>query len=225
MEHVEVTTPWSYSHLSTYEHCARQFQWKYVLKKKEEKVSDEILWGNKVDSALAERAKGYALPEAMKPYEYIGQFLDHMRTAGAKLLPKYKFGLTADMKPTTFFGQGVWYRGEFDLVIKGDKSAFVDDYKTGKQRDDNSQLKLYAATGFVLWPETERIVARYRWLASKQTSAMEFKRDAVPVIWQEMMPRIAKMERERDAGGPFKPTPSGLCSWCPVTTCEHWRVR
>lgn len=219
------TTPWSYSHLSTFEHCARQYEWKYVLKKKEKTVSENILWGNKVDAALAERAKGYALPLTLQPYEYVGEFLDKVRAAGAEMLPKFKFGLTKDLAPTTFFGEDVWFRGEFDLVIKGQKQAYLDDYKTGKQRDDPTQLKLYGGVGFRYWPEIESITARFIWLANKQITPMVLKRSQQGIIWQEMLPRIKRMERLRDEGGPFKPSPSGLCSWCPVTTCEHWKEK
>jgi hypothetical protein len=217
-------TPWSFSHLSTFEHCARQYEWKYVLKMKEKEVSENIQWGNKVDTALAERAKGYPLPPAFQPYEYIGTWLDRVRETGAEILPKHKFGIGRDLQPRTFFAKDVWFRGEFDLAIKGDKRVHLDDYKTGKKRDDQSQLKLYAGAAFALWPEVDTVSTRFVWLASKQTTPMIFRRSIQAVIWQEMMPRIRRMELAREKEQ-FPPTPSGLCAWCPHATCEFRKER
>jgi hypothetical protein len=53
---------------------------------------------------------------------------------------------------------------------------------------------------------------------------MIFRRSIQAVIWQEMMPRIRRMELARE-NEKFPPTPSGLCAWCPHATCEFRKER
>lgn len=217
--------PWSYSHLSAFEQCPRKHRHTYVLKDVPYVETEERKWGNQVDAALAARARGVQLPPTMKPYEYIGTFLDGVVAAKAQVLPKFKFGVTKELTPTTFFAKDVWYRGEMDLAVIGSKKAWLRDYKTGKPRNDGTQLALYAGVGFNFWLNVEVIDASFDWLLTKRLSTETYTRASRHLIWADLMPRIVKMERATLDGGDDTPIPSPLCAWCPVHSCEHWRVK
>ena len=89
-------------------------------------------------------------------------------------------------------------------------------HNTGKVKTDGDQLKLFAAATFAQHPHLETVKTGYLWLAADKTTAQDFKKEDVPVIWQEFLPRIQRMEKAQE-DDKWLPNPSGLCkAWCPV---------
>lgn len=97
-------------------------------------------------------------------------------------------------------------------------------HNTGKVKTDGDQLKLFAAATFAQHPYLETVKTGYIWLAHDKVTTQEFKKDDVPGIWQEFLPRIQRMEKAQD-DDKWLPNPSGLCGWCPVgkERCEFWK--
>lgn len=89
-------------------------------------------------------------------------------------------------------------------------------HNTGKVKTDGDQLKLFAAATFAQHPYLDTVKTGYLWLANDKVTTQDFKKEDVPVIWQEFLPRIQRMEAAQEADK-WLPNPSGLCkSWCPV---------
>jgi hypothetical protein len=104
------------------------------------------------------------------------------------------------------------------VVIHGDK-AVVADYKTGK-RKPTEQLDLYANYVFAHHPEINKVTTGFIWLKEKKIDWTPRERSEVPIIWQNFVPRVNKLESayERDR---WPAKTSGLCkAWCPVLSCE-----
>jgi hypothetical protein len=142
--------------------------------------------------------------------------VDRVRATNGKKFTEQKFGLTKAFKPTGFFNGDVWLRGVLDLTIVTPKVGIVSDHKTGKVKTDGDQLKLFAAATFAQHPYLETVKTGYLWLAANKITTQEFRKDDVPVIWQEFIPRIKRMELAQDEDK-WLPNPSGLCkAWCPV---------
>lgn len=214
--------PWSYSSLSAFETCPRRYHLTRIAKLVTEPQTEATLWGQKVHKALEYAVAGTkTLGPNFTQYQPV---VDRVRAASGKKFTEQKFGLTNGFKPTEFFGKDVWFRGVLDLTIVTPKIGIVLDYKTGKVKTDGDQLKLFAAATFAQHPYLETVKTGYLWLANDKTTAQDFKKDDVPVIWQEFLPRIKRMElaQEKDQ---WLPNPSGLCGWCPVgkAHCEFWK--
>jgi hypothetical protein len=212
---------WSYSALTKYENCPRAYQWQYVQRNKEAKTEQQN-WGEAVHKAMEQRAMGVPLPPTMAAYEKYGKRIDVMKATGAHMFVENKWAINRRFEPTGFFDTDVWGRAIADLAFVGDEHAYTFDYKTGKQKLDYDQADIVAAFGFIQWPKVQVIDFHYVWLQTGNTTSQRYERP--DPLWQKISPRITRLETGVQQQQ-FEPRPSGLCAWCPVKTCEHWRPR
>lgn len=213
--------PWSYSSLTNFETCPFQF---YRLRVKKDIVQQETeatVWGTQCHSALEHRVQNKTpLPEWARQWEPLAARFDRFDS----VFVERKYGLTKSFQPTGFFDKDCWYRGVIDLGVSG-RIALLLDWKTGKQKDDHDQLKLFSVTHMAAEPETQACRTGYIWLKNNKITRQDFTREDIPIIWQEFLPRIRRLELAYDADKwPHKP--SGLCrGWCPVKDCPHYRSK
>lgn len=212
---------WSYSGLAAYETCPLRYYLTKVSKQVVEPQSKAMIEGNRVHKSLENAVNGkFPLPTDLS---HVQPVVDMLRLAKGVKHTEMKFGLTADYKPTTFFAKDVWFRGVIDLAIVTEKAAALVDWKTGKVKADEDQLKLFAMAGFSLWPHVEHVHTKYVWLGHKETTSNKFDREDVIAIKEEFEPRVARMD-ESMATNEWPARPSGLCrEWCPVgkKLCAH----
>lgn len=206
--------PWSYSTLQAFETCPRRFYLTRISKQVSEPQHAASMWGNEVHKALEKAVKGEEpLPTRFKEYASI---VTRVRQTPGKKLCEQKFGITASFRPTDFFAKDVWFRGVIDLNVIGTKKAATLDYKTGKIKTDGDQLKLFAAATFTHFPYLEEVTTGYLWLKDDKLTPATFTKDDIPVIWQEFLPRVNRMEQAQK-NDVWMPRPSGLCrEYCPV---------
>jgi len=212
--------PWSYSSLTAFETCPRRFKLTRVTKEVIEHQTEATLHGNEVHKALEKHLKGEAhLPPK---YESYLALVDKVKAAPGHKLVEFKFALTQNFKPTTFFAKDAWVRGVIDFGVLSEKTGVVLDWKTGKPKDDHDQLKLFAAVALATYPYLESVKTGYVWLAHNKMDSKEFTKADIPEIWGDFAPRVIRLTEaaEKDT---FPPKPSGLCkAWCPVphSKCE-----
>jgi len=206
--------PWSFSSLQAYETCPRRFKIIRLQKLITEPQSEAILWGNEVHKALELATLGTkALGPKFQQYQPI---VDRITSKPGKRLVEFKFGLTKSLQPTEFFGRDVWVRGVIDYGLLTPKIGVALDWKTGKPKSDDDQLKLFAGVMLKTYPYLERVKTGYVWLAHNQVNTQDFTQEDVPGIWAEFAGRVHRMEKSL-ATDDFPPNPSGLCrAWCPV---------
>jgi CRISPR/Cas system-associated exonuclease Cas4 (RecB family) len=209
---------WSYSVLKNYETCPRRYYAYNVARDVTEPESDAIRQGHAVHEAFEARVKsGQELPLGMGMHE---PMLAKLASAPGKVYAEQKLGLTAEFKPTTFFGKGVWFRIVLDYTnVRPDYTATVIDYKTGRPMEDLTQLQLSAATLFAHEPKLTRVKAALVFTAHERVETAEFVRSDVTEIWGDILPRVNKVvqARQRDH---YPPKPGGLCRrWCAVASC------
>lgn len=214
-------TPWSYSSLTAYETCPRRFFLTRISKQVSEPQTAATTHSNEVHKALELHVGGKKyLPEKYQSYLPIA---NKVRDAPGEKLLEYKFGLTSDLRPTTFFGKDVWVRGVLDVCVVHPGKAIVMDWKTGKRKVDNDQLRLFAGAALSLWPHVKTVKTGYVWLQTEQIDTETFDAGQRQEIFQDFAARVHRMEvSEKNDDWPAKP--SGLCkAWCPVgkQLCEH----
>ena len=212
---------WSYSSLTAYETCPRRYKLTRVTKEVVEPQTDATLHGNEVHKALELALRNEAaLPPKYKHYIPI---VDKIKSADGKKLAEHKWAVNTRLQPVPFMSKDAWARGIFDVAILQQKGGIVLDYKTGKPKPDHDQLKLFAAAAFAHWPFMENVKTGYLWLAYNRTERSDFNQSEAPLIWQEFLPRVNRLDKSL-AGGDFPARPSGLCAkWCPVPNklCEY----
>lgn len=217
--------PWSFSSLSAFETCPRQYWLTRVAKKVTSPETEEQRWGNAVHKALELRVKdGTPLPAGMTQWEGLAA---KFARYGENVFTERKVALTRNLTPTGFFAKDCWYRGVLDLTVVGTTVSAVFDYKTGKVKEDYDQLELFAATHMSENPGIVRCNTGYLWLASNKATRRTFERDEVPVIWNKYNGRLKRLEHAYQQDR-WMPKPSGLCNgWCPAGTanCEFWKPK
>jgi len=217
---VELSKPWSYSALTAFETCPRRFQLTRVTKQVAEKQTEATIWGNKVHKALEDFANGKKpLPPEIEQY---GRYVKKILSYEGKRVVEERVALTKDFRQTTWMAKDVWVRGIIDIGVVGSDTAYLLDWKTGKHRPDNDQLKLFAALAFAMYPWVNKVVTGFIWLKVSKFDKEMFTREQLPEIWNEFLPRLSRVAVAYDEDK-WLPKPSGLCkNWCPVgqSLCE-----
>lgn len=213
---------WSYSSLTKFETCARQYQVVKVLKKVKEPPTEQTMWGQEVHLALEERVRdGKPLPDTMAKWESLA--LKILGTEG-KVYCEAEIALNKNLEKIDWFDKDAWCRGIVDVWIDGGDKAIAYDYKTGKVKSDPDQLKLFAAFIMQTNPNINVVSTGFIWLAFNKVTINVFTRSQLPEIWQEFSSRALRMQSAYDKDK-WLPTPSGLCyGWCSVgrDNCEFW---
>lgn len=204
---------WSYSRLKNYETCPkRHFHYDVVKDVKDDDAgASEGIDAHKAYSARI--SKGTKLPMGLTQHEPI---LAKLEALPGEHYSEQKLALTSDFKPTSFFSNDVWFRTIIDFAAVMAPSAAVIDYKTGKPKSDTTQLALMSATVMHILPEIEKVKAALLFLNHNTAERAEYKRENLPRIWADILPRVHKLEAEEE----YPPKPSGLCvRYCLVTQC------
>lgn len=207
--------------MTSFETCPRKHYHTKVAKDIPDPPGEAAMWGQAVHKHLEERAKSSKpLPDHLKHCEpIVAKILSH----DGKRLVEEQIALTRDLRPTTWFGKDVWCRGVVDIGIVNDKNAVILDWKTGKRKPDNDQMKLFAAFAFKQYAWIEKVTTAFVWLQENKTDKEVFVREEHEAgIWQEVMPRVIRMENAY-AKDSWPAKPSGLCKkYCPVRSCEFY---
>lgn len=216
----------SYSSVSKFETCPRQFEYRYILGHREPQT-EATMWGTRVHEALEAKAKGAdgPLPEGMEKMEWAVAPVLKAKETGMLVLTEHKIAVDRYMKPVTFDSKQAWLRAILDVAILHGGYAMLNDYKTGKRRP-TWQLQLGALLTFYTYPAIQQIETRYLYLKetapAARTDKSAYVRATTPTMAGEIFPRVIRVEKALESGK-FDPKPSGLCrGWCPCTTCEFW---
>ena len=168
---------WTYSRLSAFETCAKQFYHTKVLKDVVEGETEATIWGTKVHTAFENAIQdGAPLPEGMTHWQSIAD--KFARLPGEKLV-EYKFAVDRNFQPTDW--NSAWSRGIADLVVRHKNRVLVADWKTGKKKP-TEQLDLYAGYIKAMWPETESIQTAFVWLKEKKMTKKTRVQPSMPAL-------------------------------------------
>jgi hypothetical protein len=215
---------WSYSSIKTFDQCAKKYFHLKVVKDVKDEPGEAADYGTAVHEAAELFIKhGTPIPEKFAFMRPIVELL--AKKKGTKVT-EIKLGVTSDMKPCGFFDKNVWYRGIADLLILNGSEAWLIDYKTGKNAKyaDMKQLDLLAGAIFIHYPEVETIKSALLYVVSKEMPKKIHHRQHLPTYMGVFDTQLDQLEAAMEHGV-WNANPTGLCGWCPVETCEHWRPR
>lgn len=224
-----MTTPkkfsWSFSSLIDYEGCPYRFAAKRYYQTTKEEPTEATIWGERVHKAFEERVRdGKPFPaDFPTTYEPWAKVLSQL--PGEKFFER-KFAVTRNHQPCSWSeGEG---RGIVDLLILHEDTATIIDYKTGKKKDDQTQLELFSwfvVNEFDFNRKIKVFKYRYIWLKDNSTTGGELDNLNAKMVMCKTQVRIDQMERAWNEEN-FPCSPSGLCvGWCPVTECIHFKER
>jgi len=213
---------WSFSALTRFENCPKQYWHLNVAKDFKDADSSFSEDGKFIHDALYKRViKKVPLPMELRPLEQVAA--KFASTPGEKK-GEMKLALNRDMEPVDFFAHDVWVRAVVDLlIVKGNKAVIVD-WKTGKPKEDFTQLGLTAAVVAQWVPEVDSFMTAYVWTSHRKVSFKAYTKDDLASVWNDMLPRSKKVEHAISLTE-FPAKSSGLCGYCPVSSCPHFNPR
>lgn len=215
---------WSYSALTDFEGCPARYAAKRFYCTTVEPPTEHTLWGTRVHEAFEARLKnGTPFGEGMESFEPWAKALAGL--PGQKFFEQ-KFAVTETLQNVDFFHRLAWGRGVVDLLIVAERGteATLIDYKTGKRKDDDTQLKVFSWFCGNYFPMLERFKYRYLWLKPGTVSGGELLRADLDGVWEGIARRVEDVQTAWTHEN-FPLRPSGLCGWCPVEECIHWYDR
>lgn len=213
---------WSYSALTTYELCPKKYYHLYVAKDAKDLDSSWAADGKVVHDAMKKRVVD-KVPLALN-LRHFEKIAGRFAAAPGDMHGEMKLAINRQFEPTDYFAPDTWCRVIIDLTIVQGSSAVVVDWKTGKRKDDPTQMALNAAVLSRWMPEVTLFKTVFVWLQSNEFSPRNYEVEEFTGVWNDLLPRVAKIETARKTTD-FPASPSKLCGWCPVIQCPHHITR
>jgi hypothetical protein len=210
---------WSFSRIKSFEDCPKAFWHISVNKDVPFQETQATREGKQTHETIADYMRGNIkqMPLHLRHHE---KFLAQIKAAPGEKVIEQQIALDAQYQMTDWFAKNAYLRVISDLTILNGNSAVVFDWKTGKRSDDFTQLKLTAATTFLLAPEIESIRVAFYWMKDKAAPSDVITREQAPDVWNEILPRVQRYQEAHDANS-FPARPGRNCKWCPVKTCPY----
>lgn len=227
----QVTMPLSFTAIKSFENCPHRFYKERVLKLYPFEQSPAARRGDIIhkefenyikdgtpltDPDPADETKGLA-----KPYEeWVRTFAEQQ---GVKHV-EFKMAMNWQAQKVGYFrGKDIWIRGQFDLLVDQGEHAVMIDYKTGKSKNaDIAQLELMSLMTFIHFPNIQTITGALVFIDEKKVVKDRYSRDKMEQYRERWLNRsIPIVQALTTRKFPMKQ--SGLCGYCPVTTCPYYQ--
>jgi hypothetical protein len=214
----------SYSRLSTFEQCEQKFDYLYVSKTVQDLGSTATDYGTRVHTALELYGKGLAEGDAsaaaIKALEGTNgeavmwfPLVDKIHAQAGDKYYEFQMAINANKTPCDWFADDVWIRSIADvLIVDGDKATIID-WKSGKVRDNPTQMQLFAAMVMIVFPQVQTVKTSFVWLVYNKVTNTTFTRRMFDGLWMALEPRFVAIQDTVDLGV-YKAKPSPLCGWC-----------
>jgi len=222
-------TPLSYSRLSTFENCPASFDYQHISKLVSFQGSDATEYGNRVHKVLEELGNGELNEAALSDegrttLDKWGPLVHNILSRSGEKLFEQQLAVNDKLAPVDWFAADVWIRSIADVLVIDGTTAYLLDWKTGKVRDNPTQMQLFAAMVMWHYPEVTTVHTAFIWLRFDETTKATYERRFLSALWGALKPRFDKVQDTIDLGV-FDAKPSGLCPWCPAKEiCPNARI-
>ena len=212
---------WSYSAMNDFETCPLKYAGSRYYKTVKFEETKEILWGNRKHKANEYALKGTAFEDGgLVDWKYVNAL--KAASEGGELLVEQQYAINRNLLPVGWFAQDAWGRGVIDVAVIKDGVAKIYDWKTGRVKLDELQLKIFCLFLALVRKDIQQFEARFIWLKDDSVSApIILNRSEIFPILKDVLARVERMEQAWNAEI-FQARTSGLCkNYCGVEECPH----
>ena len=206
----------SHTFLNDFDNCPFKAFRKYIAKDLPRQPQTEAMrWGTEVHTAFEVRLKhGTPFPPTMAKYELIAKPFADMEAESEKMI-----GIKEDGTECDFFSKDVWLRGKIDTTVVKNDWAVIADWKTGKPREDRSELEVHGVLLKAWIPAVTKITAHYVWLQDMTIGKAHDVSDTEKKLAdiRSTMNTVKNCMEVED----FPKRRNPLCGWCDVLDCEN----
>jgi hypothetical protein len=207
--------PLSYSRLSCFKQCPAKFEYLYITKSVQDAGNEHTRFGERVHKSLQSYGETADPAELTNETVDFKRILDKVLGYSGKHYYEHKMAIDEDCMPVDWFSSDAWFRGIADvLIVDGDRATCID-WKTGKKREDMTQLMLFSCMVMFTFPQINTVQSAFVWLKSEETTTCTVDREAAEKFWVRMQSQFDKVQEAVDVGV-FTAKTSALCNWCPA---------
>lgn len=202
-------TSWSYSRLSVFRKCPRQFKYKFI-----DKLPTDDNYAASRGFKMHKLAEGFVKGEVTGKPKELMPFIDELqglKEVGADT--EVDLTVTQAWHPTTFDDwNNAWCRGSADAVVEIEASATVIDYKTGKiyPDDHEEQGKLYSTLLFIHNEDIEKIDVEFWYFDQDDILSFQYTRDQLDDLIKYWIDTTKPVFREKN----WPCNTGSHCRWC-----------
>lgn len=201
---------WSHSRIDAFKKCPKMLKHQ-IDKDVPFEQSEQMKWGDRVHKALEYRVRDKVpLSGEFAQYESIALAIDR---APGNVFCENKITLDVGLQPTGWFAKDAYVRIIVDVMKINGNVGFMGDYKTGKMKFDEAQLKLFAAGGFQAYPHVDKWTTAYIWTQDKIIDPAVYTRDQLPKLWEELLVQPKRLQ-EAHVMNHWPAKPGWQCGWC-----------
>jgi CRISPR/Cas system-associated exonuclease Cas4 (RecB family) len=213
---------YSYSAMKTFSNCPRRYYEEKVIKIHPHKDTESTLYGKDVHEACELYIRD---DKPLGGHSRFQAILDSLKSIKGDKHCEMELAVCKDGKAVAFDDENAKFRGIADLVILDGARAYVFDYKTGSDKyPDTAQLELMALFLMAKYPEINEVKAALLFiLHGTVIKATYHKRDELN-MWKLWHKKVTTIQAVTESGV-WPERSSGLCPWCPCTTCPSWKPR
>ena len=165
---------WSFSAINDFDTCPYQYAAKRFFETVKFEDTVATIWGTRVHDAMEHRLKhGTPLPEGMEQWE---KYARVMESRQGMMYPEDAITYNLNGELVSWFAKDAWARMKIDVLIIDGDTAYIYDWKTGKQKDNLLQLQLGMWFVAHKYPEVENFITRFVWLKTDKVTGEDFTR-------------------------------------------------
>lgn len=208
---------WSFSRLDTFIQCPRKvFEISIAKTTPFGEQGEAQKQGDLVHDMLANRlGEAKAFPMG---YEYLEKIIAPILAVQheGQIFNKLKLAFDKNLKPCGYKDwDNCWLRVDYDFAFLRRKHMFIFDWKTGKLEFKELQLKIYAWTAFLSFPDVEEITAAFVWLKDRLLDPKVYRRSEMQRMQDEIFVEVQKLQ-DANALNIWPTQRNKYCNWCQV---------
>lgn len=200
----------SYSSISLYTKCPRQWEWKYVHRNygPPNPAADR---GTELHALLEEFFRGAPYPSANKTLAPWRRFMENLTQFNPT--PEAEWAVLEDWTPCNYGDANPYLRGKVDLAYVHEGFRYILDWKSGRMYDDHKKQGMaYVALDPLI---SEKYVTQFVYLdLPVQTKQWTY----TPPDRYDIKERLANTITAIGEDTTYEPTPSkDACRYCPLS--------
>lgn len=212
---------YSYTSFNCYQNCPKQFYYRYIAKSLPFVETEQMAWGKRVHTAFERRLKlKEALPPALAHLEPIPRAIE----SAPRMIVEQTLIITREGRPGNKTNGFLSSRCDVGTFDEGYSLAYLIDWKTGKPREDDTELCFQAITLNCHYPTVRSVGGAYCWIKDGRVGADHDLMTNIHPAWAqlcEVVDLIELQKKDGENGFPAKPGKFFPCPYCAATFCPY----
>lgn len=208
--------PLSHSKMQVFWNCELRFYYQYIARSVVDLGSEHSEYGNRVHKVLEDMGTGArALGDETDETRGYTPLVERILKEPGETYFELSLGVNDKQEPCDFFDPLCTFRGKYDVIVNRGSEAYLLDWKTGKVKTDESQLKLGALLLMLNFPLVNTVRTGFIWLRYNKITRGVTTRDMLPHLWGAFLADAETIETTVGCSN-YVSKPSGLCGYCPA---------